>query len=310
MKKKEIDAKFDEIVEFSGVAKFIDTPIKRYSSGMKVRLAFSVAAHLEPDILIIDEVLAVGDAAFQRKCLSKMEDIGTQGRTVLFVSHNLPAVTRLCERAILLEEGKLIADGSAQHIVSRHLQSSTGQKSMREWPDISKAPGNDIARLRAVRVIAPDGCDCDSIDIRKEFSVEMEYDILKPGFVFRSSFGVANEEGLTVFYTIDQDSRWRGKRRPPGRYASRVWIPGNLLAEGMFFCSCSLSAVNPDQVLFWEKNCVAFTVYDTMEGDSARGDYSRKFFGVVRPLLKWSTRYEKDSESSPEIAPKACSGFK
>ena len=309
MSKKEIDTKFDEIVVFSGVAKFIDTPIKRYSSGMKVRLAFSVAAHLEPDILIIDEVLAVGDAAFQRKCLSKMEDIGAQGRTVIFVSHNLPAVTRLCERAILLEEGQLVADGSAHDIVSMHLKSSTGQRGTREWPDISSAPGNDVARLRAVRVIAPDGCRSDSIDIRKEFSVEMEYDILKPGLVFRPILGFVNEEGLVVFHTIDQDPYWRGKPRPPGRYASRALIPGNLLAEGMLFCNCTLTTVNPDHLLFLEKNVVAFTVYDTMDGDSARGDYPRKFHGVVRPLLNWSTRYEEDPESSNNFAANMCSGL-
>jgi lipopolysaccharide transport system ATP-binding protein len=298
MSKKEIDTKFDEIVEFSGVAKFIDTPIKRYSSGMKVRLAFSVAAHLEPEILIIDEVLAVGDAAFQRKCLNKMEDIGTQGRTVLFVSHNLPAVTRLCERVILLEEGRLVADGAAQHIVSMHLKSSTGQKGTREWPDLSSAPGNDITRLRAIQVIGTDGCSCESIDIRKEFSVEMEYDILKPGFVFRPVFRFTNEEGVIVFHTIDQDRRWRGRPRPPGRYASRVWIPGNLLAEGMFFCSCILNTVNPDQRQFYANNAVAFSVYDTSEGDSARGDFARTLRGVVRPLLKWSTRYIEDAGNS------------
>jgi lipopolysaccharide transport system ATP-binding protein len=125
MKKKEITEKFDDIVAFSGIEKFIDTPVKRYSSGMKVRLAFSVAAHLEPELLIVDEVLAVGDADFQRKCLDKMEDVGQQGRTVLFVSHNMAAISRLCQRAIWLEEGRVIEDGPAHQVVASYMTSGT-----------------------------------------------------------------------------------------------------------------------------------------------------------------------------------------
>lgn len=156
MRKREIDRKLDEIVDFSGVEKFIDTPVKRYSSGMKVRLAFSVAAHLEPDILIIDEVLAVGDAEFQKKCINKMEDVGTQGRTVLFVSHNIPAVTRLCDRTILLESGMVIHDGPTDKVVSSYLSAGLGTKAAREWSDQKQAPSGSLARLRAVRVRGAD----------------------------------------------------------------------------------------------------------------------------------------------------------
>lgn len=290
MKKKEIDRKFEEIVEFSGVSKFIDTPVKRYSSGMKLRLAFSVAAHLEPDILIIDEVLAVGDASFQRKCLSKMEDVGKKGHTVLFVSHNMPAVIRLCERAILLNEGNFLAEGPSHEIVSLHLKSSSGGKATREWPDALKAPGNDIARLRGVRVINMDGQISDSIDIRKEFMIEMDYDVLKPGFTFMPQFGFRNEEGQLAFITVDQDKSWWGKPRSVRRYTSTVFIPGNLLSEGTLYCNCTLRVTNPDQLIFHEKNVVRFMIYDTQEGDSARGIYGKRFYGVVRPLLKWTTR--------------------
>jgi lipopolysaccharide transport system ATP-binding protein len=141
MRKKEVDRKYDEIVEFSGIEKFMETPVKRYSSGMKVRLAFSVAAHLEPDILVIDEVLAVGDADFQKKCLNKMDEVGTSGRTVLFVSHNMPAVTRLCTRALLMEEGRIIEEGTAEGIVRSYLNSGTGTSAYREWNDPAAAPG-------------------------------------------------------------------------------------------------------------------------------------------------------------------------
>nr|NIS42913.1 ABC transporter ATP-binding protein [Desulfuromonadales bacterium] len=189
MRKKEVDRKFDEIVDFSGIEKFIDTPVKRYSSGMKVRLAFSVAAHLEPEILIIDEVLAVGDADFQRKCLDTMKRVGGEGRTVLFVSHNMPAVTRLCNRTILLEEGRVAADGPSGAVVTRYLNSGHDSMAVREWPDAHKAPGGKVARLRAVRVKAKDGQMTESVDIRKPFQIEMEYDVLTGGHVLLPHFG-------------------------------------------------------------------------------------------------------------------------
>src|SRR5437660_266586 len=144
MSRAEISRKFDGIVAFAEIEKFLDTPVKRYSSGMYVRLAFAVAAYLEPEILVVDEVLAVGDAQFQKKCLDKMQDVGRQGRTVFFVSHNMPAVTRLCPRAILLDEGRILRDGASHEIVSTYLRSGLGTTAVREWNDIGEAPGNDI----------------------------------------------------------------------------------------------------------------------------------------------------------------------
>ena len=155
MKKAEIDQKFDEIVAFAEVDKFIDTPVKHYSTGMYLRLAFAVAAHLEPEILIVDEVLAVGDANFQKKCLNKMDTVGKQGRTVLFVSHNMMAITRLCERAILLEDGKVLADGPAHEVVSEYMNSGLRIGPVREWAERMKAPGGAVVRLLAVRVRTP-----------------------------------------------------------------------------------------------------------------------------------------------------------
>lgn len=140
MKKQEIENKFDEIVEFSGVKKFLDTPFKRYSSGIQVRLAFSVAAHLEPEILLIDEVLAVGDLEFQKKCLGKMSKVASEGRTVLFVSHNMSAITRLCPRTILLDEGHILQDGPSHQVVNKYLHSDIGATSVRKWTDLTKSP--------------------------------------------------------------------------------------------------------------------------------------------------------------------------
>src|SRR6266480_6383227 len=149
MHRSEIEKKFDEIVAFAEVEKFIDTPVKHYSSGMYLRLAFAVAAHLEPEILLVDEVLAVGDARFQRKCLDKMQDVGKQGHTVLFVSHNMPAITRLCPRTILLDQGRVLSDGPSHQVASEYLSGGMGTTAVRQWPEMSKAPGNEIVRLCA-----------------------------------------------------------------------------------------------------------------------------------------------------------------
>jgi lipopolysaccharide transport system ATP-binding protein len=292
MRKIEVDRKFDEIVDFSGIEKFIDTPVKRYSSGMKIRLGFSVAAHLEPDILVIDEVLAVGDADFQKKCLNKMEDVGKQGRTVLFVSHNMSAVTRLCGRCIHIEGGRLIEDGLPDTVVKNYLCSDLGTMAERKWPDPDTAPGGDKARLRAVRVRSDEGDIADSIDIRKPFTLEMEYDMLQADLLLMPIFHLKNEQGQDVFVSVDQDPEWRRRPRPKGRYISTVNIPGNLLAEGMIFPTCCLLSVDPEHVLFLESNPVAFLVVDSHEGDSARGDYTKSIPGIVRPLLQWRTHYQ------------------
>ena len=226
MRRREIDRKFDEIVAFADVEKFIDTPVKHYSSGMYLRLAFSVAAHLEPEILLVDEVLAVGDSTFQRKCLDKMEEVGKQGRTVLFVSHNMPAIARLCQRTILLDEGGVVADGPSHQVVSAYLSSDIGTSAAREWNDPQKAPGNAVARLRAVRVIGPDGRVTESTDIRRTVGIEMTFDVLQPGWVLSPIYDFFNEEGLCVFGAIDHDPEWKRRPRPVGRYVTHRVDPG------------------------------------------------------------------------------------
>ncbi len=291
MKRGEVRAKFDKIVAFSGVEKFIDTPVKRFSSGMQVRLAFSVAAHLEPEVLVVDEVLAVGDADFQRKCLDKMEDVGQQGRTVLFVSHNMAAITRLCQRAILLEEGRIIDDGPSHKVVGAYMTSGSGTSASREWKDPQRAPAGEVSRLCAVKVKSDNGEVSDAIDIRRPFTIEMTFDLNKSGVMLLPHFGLQNEEGTLVFLTVDLDPEWRKRPRPKGRYTSIAHVPGNLLAEGVHYVNCCLITLSPDTLEFLERSAVSFTVVDTDEGDSARGDYGRDMMGAVRPLLKWTTIY-------------------
>ena len=292
MRRDEIARKFDEIVAFAGVERFVDTPVKHYSSGMYLRLAFSVAAHLDPEVLLVDEVLAVGDAAFQRKCLEKMEDVGRRGRTVLFVSHNMPAVTRLCERTIMLENGSVALDGQSHQVVGRYLSSDVGTMAQREWPDPATAPANSVARLRAVRVRSPELRITDTIDIRKPVGIEMEFDVLVPGWSLSASFDFFNEEGLLLFGSLETDPKWKGKPKPPGRYVTTGWVPGNLLSEGTVIVNAELLTTHPLTKHFGERQAVAFHVVDSMDGDSARGDWGGEWKGAVRPKLEWATRFE------------------
>jgi len=290
MERSEIKRKFDEIVAFSGVEKFINTPVKRYSSGMYVRLAFAVAAHLEPEILIVDEVLAVGDAEFQKKCLDKMDDVRQTGRTILFVSHDMAAITRLCKRVVLLENGKITLDGEPREVVKRYLSSSWKTGALREWKNQPNAPGDHVVRLRRVRVRAEDGTTVSVVDIHKPFGIELTYEVLEDDHTLVPVMEFYNEEGMELFSTHDTSADWRRRSRPRATYTSTVWIPGNLLAEGSLVGHVSIMSHFPATILHaHERNAIAFQVVDSPSDDSARGDYIGPMPGVVRPLLRWTT---------------------
>ncbi len=291
MKRRELHRKLDEIVSFAEVEKFVDTPVKHYSSGMYLRLAFAVAAHLETEVLIVDEVLAVGDAAFQKKCLSKMEDVGKAGRTVIFVSHNMPAVANLCSRAILMGEGRVELDGPSHSVVSSYLSSGAATMAEREWSHPEKSPGGEIARLHSVRVRTQDGVTTDSINVCQPVVVEMRYEVLKPGYVILPHYNFYNEEGLFIFPAIDNDQAWRGKPRPKGRYVSSVTIPGNLLRDGVIYVWAVVLTLSPFTVQCSERDAVAFSVIDNFGEESARADWTGPLGGVVRPLFEWTTEY-------------------
>src|SRR5688572_15658829 len=298
MARAEIERKFDEIVAFSEVEEFIDTPVKHFSSGMYLRLAFAVAAHLDPEILLVDEVLAVGDARFQRKCLDKMEDVRQAGRTVLFVSHNMPAVTRLCPRTILLEDGGISFDGPSHEAVGLYLGSGTRTNASREWTDLSAAPGNEIVRLCSIHVRSEDGRICESIDIRERVGVEMEFEVLEPGHVLVPNYHFINQEGVCVFVASEHDAEWKRRPRPVGHYVSTAWIPGNFLSEGALIIGAAISTMDPVKIHFFERDVVAFQVIDTMDGDSSRGDYAGPMPGMVRPMLNWTSQFTPANPSA------------
>lgn len=292
MKRTEIEAKFDEIVAFSEIEKFLETPVKFYSSGMYMRLAFAIAAHLEPEILMVDEVLAVGDLAFQRKCLNKMRETSEHGRTILFVSHNMQAVTRLCSRAIWIENGEIKEDSSAKDVVSNYLNSQTETSSQKVWENPADAPGNEIAALRRVCVFDENRNGKAAFDIRRPVFMEMTYEILQDGQILMPSFQLYNEENLCIFTSNDLDENWRRVPRKKGVYTSRARIPANFLAEGNFYVSVSLVTFEPLNVHFNERDIVAFLITDSLDGDSARGDFAGQISGVIRPILEWETEFE------------------
>jgi lipopolysaccharide transport system ATP-binding protein len=267
---------------------------------MYVRLAFAVAAHLDPEILVVDEVLAVGDAEFQKKCLKRMGDVAHSGRTVLMVSHNMQAVTRLCTRCIFLESGQIKLDGPPAQVSNAYLNAGVATPAVREWPDAAKAPGDEVVRLCAVRVVSKEGAPMEVVDIRHSVGIEFEYEVLTPGFVFQLNFELVNEEGLRLFVAQDVDPAWRGRPRPPGRYRSTGWVPGNLLAEGMLAVGPSLVTLNPVRFHVELQDAIAFRVVDCLTArDTARGDYMKPIPGAVRPLLEWTTTYSSPIPGTP-----------
>jgi lipopolysaccharide transport system ATP-binding protein len=290
MRRSEIVRKFDEIVEFSGVEQFLDTPVKRYSSGMFVRLAFSVAAHLEPDILIVDEVLAVGDAEFQRRCLGRMESYGQSGRTVLFVSHSMPTIARLCPRLLLLDRGRLVADGPTDHVIGVYLHGEQGTGPQREWPDPGSAPGDAWARLRSLRIVDGAGMTSDVVDVTEEVGIEVGFDVLNPEVPIAPWVDLHTEGGIHVFSATDGEAA--AEPRPVGRYVTTAWIPEHLLNEGSLHVTVSLRTPQRGMKA-WKhaevESALALQVVEQMDAATARGPFSGRMAGPIRPLLRWTS---------------------
>ncbi|MHA1370436.1 MAG: ABC transporter ATP-binding protein [Promethearchaeota archaeon] len=289
MKKREIDDKFDEIVNFSDLEKFIDTPVKRYSSGMHVRLAFSVAAHLDPEILLVDEVLAVGDAAFQKKCLGKMEDVAKEGRTILFVSHNMASINNLCSKGILLENGEIRQTGTAHEVTAGYSALTGIQTGEKVWSGNASIPSDNV-RLISVSICKPDGTISVNHSVFDEIHILLKYETLKPNLKFRCGIRF-NFEGATAFLTLEPREFTREK---PGCYVSSVTVPPNLLNEGEYVLSIFIFPSVGTKPLKYgyvkEIDAIAFQVYDPADGYTARGDFHQKLPGLVRPKLEWETR--------------------
>jgi lipopolysaccharide transport system ATP-binding protein len=285
MKRSEIQRRFDEIVEFSEVERFIDTPVKRYSSGMYTRLAFAVAAHLEPDILVVDEVLAVGDASFQRKCLGKMESVAQTGRTVLFVSHNTLAVEDLCDRAIWLKDGRLVDEGQPSQVISNYLQTTfPPDAKQRVWRDRATAPGTDEVRLHRACVRPANGSPTDPITVRTPFVVELEYWSLQTNVHLSPSLALYNEQGILLLTSgPGHDPETHERNAPAGLYRYICQVPGDLLNDGTH--RLVLYIDRNERTVLQQDNILIFDIRDATE---ARHGWHGKWAGAIRPMLGWS----------------------
>ncbi len=284
MSKVEIRRKFNEIVAFSEVEKFLDTPVKRYSSGMYVRLAFAVAAHLEPEILIVDEVLAVGDAEFQKKCLGKMQDVAAkEGRTVLFVSHNMAAINRLCQRAILLEKGAVAVEGKTATVVEKYLQTGAGNK-VQFIPDPAVRVGNDAVALLALAVRGPDNDMGPSFVSSAALKVEIIYHVSKPVRGLRVGFNLYCADGTLVFNSADavgNEDDHDERSYLPGVYASVCAIPAGFLNRGQY--SIAVGSDVPGGTNFYCENVVFFSI----EAGGGRNTREDNRPGLICPHFKW-----------------------
>jgi lipopolysaccharide transport system ATP-binding protein len=283
MTKAEIRAKFDEIVDFAGVEQFIDTPVKRYSSGMYVRLAFAVAAHLEPEILIVDEVLAVGDAEFQKKCLGKMKDVAGHGRTILFVSHNMTAVQSLCTSAIFMNHGKVEAYGKPEPLIHQYLTSFGSALTKRDYRGTG-SNGDSIAALLEACLLDHRGDIAVALDFHEGGFIEFTYQIFQGGHLPVPSVHVDNQRGECVMIVGEEKRNLSGE---PGLYRTKVKIPGHFLNVGQYTAGLGLATQEPEIIHFFDREGLVFDMIENME---KRGiDYRNEIPGTIRPKLEWKT---------------------
>jgi lipopolysaccharide transport system ATP-binding protein len=286
MTRSEIVSKFDEIVDFSGIEKFIDTPVKHYSSGMALRLAFSVAAHLEPEILLVDEVLAVGDAEFQRKCLGKMGDVAQAGRTILLVSHNMAAITDLCERALLLDAGRVTAEGNPAEVVAQYLAAGGIADSSWRRPETADMPEDTEVVFESVRILSTEERQTSVVRATDPFSVELTYSARRPVRDAAVFIGIMKEGRDLVFTTMDTDStEWGGRVREEGTYVSTCHIPGGLLAPGGYVINigCHIPGI---RFISGHRGVVAFSV------SNAGHWLSQQRPGAITPRIDWRVARE------------------
>ncbi|MFH1903533.1 MAG: ABC transporter ATP-binding protein [Candidatus Omnitrophota bacterium] len=294
MRRAEIKKKFDEIVAFAEIEKFLDTPVKRYSSGMYVRLAFAVAAHLEPEILLIDEVLSVGDAQFQKKCLGKMEDISKSGRTILFVSHNMNSIAALCSRSIMLDSGRVVQFDKSSDVIRGYLASFGKKNTKLVWNDSQSAPGSENIKLHSVCIMSSKGQITTDLDIQEEIIFQVKYWNLKKDGKVIVSIMVKNEIDAVVFSSINlpqenigEDS-WFDKPLPVGLFETHCRFPANFFQTMTYSIDLQLTPILQNFVLAVnEQNIISFTVHDFHGRDTS----GVKWQGSIRPRLVWRTNY-------------------
>jgi len=284
MKETETRRRLDEIIDFAGIGNFIDMPVKYYSSGMYARLAFSVVAHLEHEILLIDEVLAVGDAAFQKKCVGKLHGEAHSGRTVLFVSHNLASVSNLCNRAILLDQGRITLDSSPSAVIDAYLEKANELLASSVWDRPEAAPGNDCFKLHAVRLCDPCGNPVARHANHDPIRIEIDYWNQRPGSRLGATIAVFNAAGLCVFGSLsNHEPHWHGRPRPTGLYRSICEIPGDFMMNGVYTLTVLLWADQYTDMMRFDRTAE----FEVTDSGILRGDYFGGWEGFILPRLEW-----------------------
>ncbi len=303
MSQAEIRRRFDEIVAFSGVEEFIDVPVKRYSSGMYVRLAFAVAAHIETDILIVDEVLAVGDAEFQRKCMGRMGEAGKQGRTVLFVSHNMGVVGKICNRVLLLHRGQVRGCGPTDAVIRSYVGGREACAA-RYWDTPESAPGDSVARLKSIRVRDRAGRTLQRAPIDQEVGIEVTYWNLRAGTKPSVGIHLWNASGVHILASHDTINRaWKLQERGEGLVQCVCWLPGHFLAEGGYQVTMTVSSFTPALLHHVvEYDAVSFEAYERQDSDGVRGETTGSWPGVVRPMLPWEISFPAPPNDGSPVA--------
>jgi len=303
MNKPEVARKLDEITSFAGVEKFLDTPVKRYSSGMHVRLGFAVAAHLDPEILVVDEVLAVGDAEFQKKAVNKMQDVSKgQGRTVLFVSHNMESIKNLCTRSVLLSAGSIIAEGETAAIIDQYIgQETLNLNPEKVWcgPSETNQPkgvmsGEELVKPIRLRVVQKDGGLCGAFKETEDICIELECEFLRKSRYMNIYLNISNHNNIDVLSMRDNSRDSAGGAMESGRFVFKTTIPGNLLNEGIYKVLFAVTE-GSRAIHVREVNAVSFQVEDTFDPDGARGVFPYKWPDVVvRPKISWAKKQITD----------------
>jgi lipopolysaccharide transport system ATP-binding protein len=302
MTRREIGRKFDEIVAFSEVERFLETPVKYYSSGMYVRLAFAVAAHMEPEILLVDEVLAVGDAEFQAKCLGKMGEVRRGGRTVLFVSHNSHAVAQLCDRAIWLDGGNVVGDGPAREVLDQYLSKGVAKSAHASW-SFDKAPGSPVVRLRSIDTQNGAGEPNFYLDMDEPIRLKAEFWLLDRASV-QVSFHINNQDGTLLFATGNfHDTAWKAQPQRAGLYECSCLIPAHLLNEGLHHVTIRIEHGTRTAL-----NIPAATSFHVVDHGEDRAGWHREWKGAIRPMLPWAGRRIGGLPGEKEEDPSATSG--
>jgi lipopolysaccharide transport system ATP-binding protein len=293
MKKKDITRKFDAIVDFAGIEKFIDTPVKRYSSGMYVRLAFAVAAHLEPDILIVDEVLAVGDAEFQKRCLGKMQEVARDdGRTILFVSHNMTAIQSLCRRAIWINAGVIVEQGESPQVVASYLHRHGSDRLEQFWPDAATAPGNDRVRVRRVRIAPDASAESAEISVKSAFALEFEFWNELAGASLNVTIELVTLAGDCVFAVSGANGTYAR-----GLFRVVCAVPGDLLNDGLYAIHMNI-VQDGSKVAFMLRDALTFRILDVPR----ESGWMDKWPGAVRPtFFRWTATKLDQSRGSDDV---------